>query len=60
MYLNTFFFAPGHYCAVGVAVPCPSGTYGSKEGLQRLRDCTMCPAGRVLCYYTTIIIPLYP
>lgn len=32
----------------GVAVPCPAGTYGPKEGLQRLRDCTICPAGRVL------------
>ncbi|KAG7238704.1 hypothetical protein INR49_031220, partial [Caranx melampygus] len=35
----------GHYCVGGVAVPCPAGTYGSKEGLQRLRDCTICPAG---------------
>lgn len=29
----------------GVAVPCPAGTYGPNEGLQRLRDCTVCPAG---------------
>ncbi|XP_036928145.1 uncharacterized protein LOC119004899 isoform X4 [Acanthopagrus latus] len=35
----------GHYCVGGVAVPCPAGTYGLKEGLQRLRDCTICPAG---------------
>ncbi|XP_035857407.1 zonadhesin-like [Sander lucioperca] len=35
----------GHYCVGGVAVPCPAGTYGPKEGLQRLRDCTICPAG---------------
>ncbi|KAM7413317.1 hypothetical protein PAMA_020621 [Pampus argenteus] len=35
----------GHYCVGGVAVPCPAGTYGPKEGLQRLKDCTICPAG---------------
>ncbi|CAB1443711.1 unnamed protein product [Pleuronectes platessa] len=34
----------GHYCVGGVAQPCPAGTYGPKEGLQRLRDCTICPA----------------
>ena len=48
--LNMFvhvIFVVGHYCVGGVAVPCPAGTYGSKEGLQRLRDCTICPAGRV-------------
>lgn len=32
----------------GTALPCPAGTYGPKEGLQRLKDCTICPAGRVL------------
>lgn len=40
-------FTPaGHYCVGGVAIPCPAGTYGPKEGLQRLRDCTICPAGK--------------
>lgn len=43
-----FTFDPGHYCVGGVAVPCPAGTYGPKEGLQRLRDCPICPAGRIL------------
>lgn len=50
-----FFFSLGYYCVGGVAVPCPAGTYGSKEGLQRLRDCTICPAGRLatlLCCIT--------
>lgn len=32
----------------GVALPCPAGTYGAQEGLQKLRDCTVCPAGRSL------------
>lgn len=32
----------------GVALPCPAGTYGAPEGLQKLRDCTICPAGRLL------------
>lgn len=32
----------------GVVVPCPAGTYGPKVGLQRLRECTVCPAGRAL------------
>lgn len=32
----------------GVALPCPAGTYGAQEGLQKLRDCTVCPAGRLL------------
>ncbi|XP_038155551.1 uncharacterized protein LOC119792815 [Cyprinodon tularosa] len=35
----------GHYCVGGVAIPCPAGTYGPKEGLQRLKDCLICPAG---------------
>lgn len=48
VYLRMFLFTSGHYCVGGVAVPCPAGTYGLKEGLQRLRDCTICPAGRVL------------
>lgn len=40
-------FTPaGHYCVGEVAIPCPAGTYGLKEGLQRLRDCTICPAGK--------------
>lgn len=44
----------------GVAVPCPAGTYGPNEGLQRLRDCTVCPAGIdggkpfFLLYYTVL------
>lgn len=46
--LLLFFFIPGHYCVGGAAFPCPAGTYSPKEGLQRLRDCTICPAGRVL------------
>ncbi|TSQ58043.1 Sodium channel subunit beta-3 [Bagarius yarrelli] len=29
----------------GVAIQCPAGTYGPKEGLQREKDCTICPAG---------------
>ncbi|CAG6003426.1 unnamed protein product, partial [Menidia menidia] len=33
------------YCVGGVALFCPAGTYGSNEGLQRLRDCAICPAG---------------
>lgn len=41
-----FLLASGHYCVGGVAVPCPAGTYGAREGLQNLRDCTICPAGR--------------
>lgn len=45
IYFYMLFFAPGHYCVGGVAVPCPAGTYGTEEGLQRLRDCTICPAG---------------
>lgn len=45
---NLFLVATGHYCAGGVALPCPAGTYGPIEGLQRLRDCTICPAGRLL------------
>lgn len=32
----------------GVALPCPAGTYGTQEGLQKLRDCTVCPAGMLL------------
>ncbi|XP_055369802.1 uncharacterized protein si:ch211-286b4.4 [Betta splendens] len=35
----------GYYCVGGEVTPCPEGTYGPKEGLQRLRDCTVCPAG---------------
>ncbi|XP_014845642.1 PREDICTED: uncharacterized protein LOC106919650 isoform X3 [Poecilia mexicana] len=35
----------GHYCVGGVALPCPAGSYGPKEGLQRLKDCAICPAG---------------
>ncbi|MEQ2279189.1 hypothetical protein AMECASPLE_006848 [Ameca splendens] len=35
----------GHYCVGGMAVPCPAGTYGPKEGLQRMTDCAICPAG---------------
>lgn len=31
-----------------MALPCPAGTYGPVEGLQRLRDCTICPAGEVI------------
>lgn len=27
-------------------MPCPAGTFGPREGLQRARDCTICPAGR--------------
>lgn len=42
--------ASGHYCVGGVAMPCPAGTYGAQEGLQKLRDCTICPAGRFLTY----------
>lgn len=38
----------GHYCVGGVAVPCPAGSYGPKEGLQRLKDCAICPAGTAL------------
>ncbi|TWW77259.1 hypothetical protein D4764_12G0006490, partial [Takifugu flavidus] len=34
----------GHYCVGGVAIPCPAGTYGAQEGLQNLRECTICPA----------------
>ncbi|KAK7882549.1 hypothetical protein WMY93_028723 [Mugilogobius chulae] len=30
----------GLYCVEGVALPCPAGTYGAKEGLHRLKDCT--------------------
>lgn len=40
------FTLTGYYCVGGVAIPCPAGTYGPKEGLQRLRDCTICPAGK--------------
>lgn len=44
--MNQFFFhASGHYCVGGVALPCPAGTYGPQDGLQKLRDCTVCPAG---------------
>ncbi|XP_077422977.1 uncharacterized protein LOC144052618 isoform X3 [Vanacampus margaritifer] len=35
----------GHYCDGGVAIPCPAGSYGPKEGLRRVTDCTICPAG---------------
>ncbi|MGH0137990.1 UNVERIFIED_CONTAM: hypothetical protein FKN15_065321 [Acipenser sinensis] len=35
----------GYYCPWGTAVRCPAGTYGAKEGLQRERDCSVCPAG---------------
>ncbi|XP_060901721.1 signal peptide, CUB and EGF-like domain-containing protein 3 [Labrus mixtus] len=35
----------GYYCVGGAAVPCPAGTYGPKEGLQRLTDCAICHAG---------------
>lgn len=31
-----------------MALPCPAGTYGPVEGLQRLRDCTICPAGELI------------
>lgn len=44
--MNKFFFhASGHYCVGGVALPCPAGTYGPQDGLQKLQDCTICPAG---------------
>lgn len=51
-----FLFAPGHYCAGGIALPCPAGTYGPKEGLQRLKECTICPAGRVLIVANLLIV----
>ncbi|XP_035241562.1 multiple epidermal growth factor-like domains protein 6 [Anguilla anguilla] len=35
----------GHYCSGGVAVPCPAGRYGAKEGIRQERDCSLCPAG---------------
>jgi len=47
-----FFFA-GHYCVANIAIQCPAGTYGPKEGLQRERDCAICPAG------TNIVLQLY-
>ena len=48
VWIHFFFHATGHYCVGGVALPCPAGTYGAPEGLQKLRDCTVCPAGRLL------------
>lgn len=59
MYLYTFLFAPGHYCVGGVVVPCPAGTFGPKEGLQRLRDCTICPAGTVLIVVIYILQSIF-
>ncbi|XP_077578966.1 uncharacterized protein LOC144200596 [Stigmatopora nigra] len=35
----------GYYCEEGLAIPCPGGSYGPKEGLQTRVDCTICPAG---------------
>lgn len=43
----------GHYCVANIAIQCPAGTYGPKEGLQRERDCAICPAG------TNIVLQLY-
>lgn len=40
----TFVFA-GYYCVANITIQCPAGTYGPKEGLQRERDCAICPAG---------------
>ncbi len=40
----SFVFA-GHYCVANITIQCPAGTYGPKEGLQRERDCAICPAG---------------
>lgn len=62
MHLNISFFTPGHYCVGGVALPCPAGTYGPIKGLQRLRDCTICPAGRVadLLPYFSIMTYSHP
>ncbi|XP_056906306.1 multiple epidermal growth factor-like domains protein 11 [Takifugu flavidus] len=42
----------GHYCVGGVAIPCPAGTYGAQEGLQNLRECTICPAGMSSTVFT--------
>lgn len=49
--VNVFF--AGHYCVANIAIQCPAGTYGPKEGLQRERDCAICPAG------TNIALQLY-
>lgn len=48
MFITQTAFFLGHYCVGGVAIQCPAGTYGPKEGLQREKDCTICPAGRPL------------
>lgn len=59
MWFIAFFFIPGHYCVGGAAFPCPAGTYSSKEGLQRLRDCTICPAGIESCLVAHFSYPFY-
>lgn len=39
--------AQGTYCVEGsyTPIPCPKGTYGDRDRLQSLGDCTICPAG---------------
>jgi hypothetical protein len=35
----------GHYCLRGLALPCPSGTYGPVEGAAGIGQCEPCRAG---------------
>lgn len=46
----------GHYCVANIAIQCPEGTYGPKEGLQRERDCAICPAGTQVKLYSDFIL----
>lgn len=46
---TTYFECPqGFYCTTGTGLdyqPCPSGTYGSRRGLSRAQECTVCDGG---------------
>ena len=55
---DTILSSPGHYCVGGSAVWCPAGSYGPKEGLQRLGDCPPCPAGRSTPPHPNLLVSL--